>query len=980
MASNTINLSTYRAKLLSNTYGANNSPIYINAGVPTVLTTVGSTTLPVWSDGGVLKGITSYEGNAATASKWQTARALTIGGTAHDVDGSAAVSWTKDEILGSSTSAYFLRGDKAWSNTLIGDLYINSSTDVGKDQNGALIIGNKGGTNIGIDDNEIMARNNSAVSTLYINNEGGAIQMGSGGLNVASTIHSTAGLLKSTLNSNTVTIGSQNASFCHIYNSANIPFIFNNTIETTSGTLGTTTYRWGTIYGKGQPGVDITLAAGSWAYIRLNNSSNYWDIATKSDHQSGALELRNNGSDTGYYFHTGDMPAGVANMNAAAVANSIKFYRNGMLIPNPGTINDGGFIRVKGTGESDTILELGTWDDYGTGETIQFNYYPTTSQVTPTYSVSVPKESGVIFTRREWWTYGTSHDANDLRHGCVFAYASQTNCPTTGTLVAFDCAGSDAYPLQLQGAYGGEALYYRNRNGDNGTWQAWRRLVHEAGTWGISISGDANTVDGWHRDDIRKGCLSFTRNINSANPTNLNSLNDGMAYNYGSGGYWQHAPSSPTYGSCIALTSGGTNTLGGQFYWDINHNSSSSTRSLWFRAANNLGWQDDWKQIVWNSGSWSISVTGSSGSCTGNAASSTTAYNLASIHGNECCVGADGAASLWINYRNHYNGNNSGTQLLDYYFGDRKYSYATTTLWTGAICMSTSITSKATSQPMAISYGRVQCYGTLCINANTDNSGTEYVILTAGHGCSSSTSEGFWVGSNSAGCAYSISAPSFYISGAAGSNNCIQVGSGDANGNGGANWVLRSWYGIGIMSGCTSINNGVITAGVDARYGYIYSGRTYNAVWNDFAEFRESEVTEPGRVLISNGQGQMVLCDKRLVAGAKVISDTYGCSVGQSNTANTPLGVAGRVLVYTYQDRNNYRVGDAICAAPNGTVDIMTREEIKEYPDRIIGIVDEIPTYKKWEQYRTCQNEDGESIQNKVSNTEIKGRIWIYVR
>ena len=59
------------------------------------------------------------------------------------------------------------------------------------------------------------------------------------------------GQLKITANSNTVTIGSQNASFCHIYNSTAIPFIFNNSVATTNGDLGTSTYRWGTGYFKG---------------------------------------------------------------------------------------------------------------------------------------------------------------------------------------------------------------------------------------------------------------------------------------------------------------------------------------------------------------------------------------------------------------------------------------------------------------------------------------------------------------------------------------------------------------------------------------------------------------------------------------------------------------------------------------------------------------------------------------------------------
>ena len=71
-------------------------------------------------------------------------------------------------------------------------------------------------------------------------------------INVASssstTTEPTFGLIRSTKNSNTTTIGSQNASFCHIYNSANIPFIFNNTVETTTGNLGTTTYPWNNLY------------------------------------------------------------------------------------------------------------------------------------------------------------------------------------------------------------------------------------------------------------------------------------------------------------------------------------------------------------------------------------------------------------------------------------------------------------------------------------------------------------------------------------------------------------------------------------------------------------------------------------------------------------------------------------------------------------------------------------------------------------
>ena len=67
---------------------------------------------------------------------------------------------------------------------------------------------------------------------------------------------------------------------------------------------------------------------------------------------------------------------------------------------------------------------------------------------------------------------------------------------------------------------------------------------------------------------------------------------------------------------------------------------------------------------------------------------------------------------------------------------------------TGALRMGQSVASAPASQPMALSYGRLQCYGTLNINGNTDNSGTEFVNITAGHGLSASTADGLSIGTN----------------------------------------------------------------------------------------------------------------------------------------------------------------------------------------------------------------------------------------
>lgn len=52
-----------------------------------------------------------------------------------------------------------------------------------------------------------------------------------------------AGLVKSTNNGNTVTIGSQSSGYCHIYNSANIPFYFNKNILVNGNTLSSIIYK-----------------------------------------------------------------------------------------------------------------------------------------------------------------------------------------------------------------------------------------------------------------------------------------------------------------------------------------------------------------------------------------------------------------------------------------------------------------------------------------------------------------------------------------------------------------------------------------------------------------------------------------------------------------------------------------------------------------------------------------------------------------
>lgn len=137
------------------------------------------------------------------------------------------------------------------------------------------------------------------------------------------------------------------------------------------------------------------------------------------------------------------------------------------------------------------------------------------------------------------------------------------------------------------------------------------------------------------------------------------------------------------------------------------------------------------------------------------------------------------------------------------------------------------------------------------------------------------------------------------------------------------------------------------------------NGALYGAAWNDYAETRKTTgIVEPGDVVCENGDGTLSLCNERLQSCPNVVSDTYGVVIGDSE--GTPLAVSGRVLVKIHDE--NYTIGDCVCAGLNGEATVMTRDEIKEFPDRILGIITEIPKYEEW------------------NGVKVNNRVWIKIR
>ena len=181
------------------------------------------------------------------------------------------------------------------------------------------------------------------------------------------------------------------------------------------------------------------------------------------------------------------------------------------------------------------------------------------------------------------------------------------------------------------------------------------------------------------------------------------------------------------------------------------------------------------------------------------------------------------------------------------------------------------------------------------------------------------------------------------------------------SGNGNTNWwELDSYNGhfrwVSWLNGSTYKTGPYLNKDTCALYG---------AVWNDYAEFRDQETSiKPGYCAISQRNGKLLPTSTHLSPCDGVVSDTYGFAIGETDECKTPLAVSGRVLVYVAGDRESYEIGDCLCAGPGGLAYKMTREEVKEYPDRIIGTVSEIPEYLTWG----------------TGEVEVNNRIWIKVK
>lgn len=522
-----------------------------------------------------------------------------------------------------------------------------------------------------------------------------------------------------------------------------------------------------------------------------------------------------------------------------------------------------------------------------------------------------------VFLRNPWWIREQTHDADTAEPGITFAYA-QHNAPTTGLLLTFNCtsgaSGSTNYPMQFIGQYNGNSLYYRHKNGDNGTWMPWKRILTDYDYTSVlnntylplsggTLTGQLKLINGTaNGSSIYQWDGATYRNPDQHTPELLINCNNSTAsiagYRPALVLYNPNGNINQTVGLTFAFretTSSGNAVMASAI---VGFKESDGTANNW--SVGGL------RFLTKNGGALveAMTITGSGSVGIGTISPSYKLHVTGDIYANGGWLRTSGNAG-W--YNESYGGG--------WYMTDSTYirAYNGKMVYGGGRFLSPSAPS---------SWIDGQRYNNGGYNLeDATNTGSYWPWLRQ-----TNTASAKWF-------SFGTLNTSFYMIGSSTSRT-------------------ENSYDYGFVF---NIANGSGTA-----------SQWYGAVWNDYAEYRESDTTQPGRCIIENGDDTLKLSTERLQRGAEIVSDTFGFAIGETDTCKTPIAASGRVLAYGYEDREQFKshIGYPVCSGPNGTVSIMTDEEEEKYPSRIIGYISAVPDYEIWG----------------TGNVKVDGRIWIRIK
>lgn len=222
--------------------------------------------------------------------------------------------------------------------------------------------------------------------------------------------------------------------------------------------------------------------------------------------------FKKNGSSDSYVLLGGGGHSKITDLSVAN-ADTVDGYHANSLLTALSNSDNGISITVGGTTKSVSNISVNYASSAGNADTV--DYYHADS----------------LFRDLGWWNYNDTHDADNISgNGAVFAYAEHSNVPNTGVLVTFK-GGNDGYRWQMSKSYWSKSLHIRQRNGDNGTWSNWLRLLDESDLIWDNIAGKPSSFT---PSAHSHSWTSITDKIVAGNEFNIVNagFNAGMWFNY----------------------------------------------------------------------------------------------------------------------------------------------------------------------------------------------------------------------------------------------------------------------------------------------------------------------------------------------------------------------------------------------------------------------------------------------------------------
>lgn len=377
--------------------------------------------------------------------------------------------------------------------------------------------------------------------------------VGVGTTSPSSKLHVSGGTLKITNNSNTMTIGSQNTSWGHIENSANINFYFNRSIHV-DGAIWRYNTNYGiesdgkfyahTVYanrsGSGTAG-GVSLysnsdpmtygiasrntadygthgsVTGDWAtYLTMSNTSNRgWIFRTSDGTRRGSISALGHLNMNGNGYYGGNLSAansGSSNPSNAALevreyaragTNTSTAPHSVMYAPRIGfhwgnrywanLVYFDGMFRFMNDSGSGYVNVLSSGFRHSS---VNSNSYVLLAggsyKALSDFSMA---HSHPYLAYNGWWTSGNGNNANNAS-GMVFAYSNHNVPNSWGILTTFDYQLNSSYRFQLFANGYSNALYYRSRSADLGGWTGWYRVIDQGniGSQSVNYANSAGQV------------------------------------------------------------------------------------------------------------------------------------------------------------------------------------------------------------------------------------------------------------------------------------------------------------------------------------------------------------------------------------------------------------------------------------------------------------------------------------------------------